>query len=121
MVKILNFIFGGVLVLLGLNSLFGIFGDPAYMFFIVGGIGVIILLTPVMRGSSNPFYYFVKRWIFGGFLVLSSISSFLGGMVPGLDYISYGTITAGLITILIGTIYFLSVIERTKNINLSVE
>jgi len=110
MVKILNFIFGSVLVLIGLNSLLGLITEPDYMLFIIGGIGAIIMFVPI--SSDRKFFKFVRRWIFGGFLVLSAFLNFVGG-IPYLELIQYGNWFAGLIIIFIGAIYFLSAFERT--------
>lgn len=116
--KIITLIFGAILGLLGLNSILGIYTAPAYMFFVVGGMGVIIMFTPIMKGKG--FYSFIRRWIFGAFLVLSAFGALIPGLsnVSFMSAISYGTFVSGLIILIIGAIYLLSVFRNTREMEI---
>jgi hypothetical protein len=124
MSKVITFIFGGILVFFGLDSLFGGFflglvglNLPEYMMFIVGGMGAIILLTPIIKiGVMSDSFYWIRRWVFGGFLVLSGLGTILSGYfgMAIFDGVSYGTITAAIAYLLIGGIYILSVVKGGK-------
>lgn len=133
MSKVITFIFGGILVFFGLDSLLGGFflglaglNLPEYIMFIVGGMGAIILLTPIIKIGVNvpggfsqkmgDSFYWIRRWVFGGFLVLSGLGTILSGYF-GLAFfsgVSYGTITAAIAYLLIGGIYILSVVKGGK-------
>lgn len=138
MSKVITFIFGGILVFFGLDSLLGGFflglaglNLPEYIMFIVGGMGAIILLTPILRTGKKDetgkkdnivknrmggSFYWIRRWVFGGFLVLSGLGTILSGIfgIAIFDGVAYGTITAAIAYLLIGGIYILSVVKDGK-------
>ncbi len=118
MVKVFNLIFGIVIALIGINSIFGFFTEPDYMFFVVGGIGLIVMFIPVR--SDSKFFKLVTRWIFGGFLILSALLSLIGG-IPFLELIQYGNWFAGAVIIFIGLIYFLTSFRSAVNRDLYLE
>jgi len=117
MKKWISFILGVILLLLGLNSLIGFFNEPSYTFIIVGLIGVIILLTPSFGEGHTDitgFYYVVKRWVFGAFLILSAF----GGLIPLvkniIGIISYETKIGGIIILIIGLLYIITIFKRNE-------
>lgn len=132
MSKAITFIFGGILVFFGLDSLLGGFflglaglNFPEVIMFIVGGMGVLILATPILktgnkdgivRGRMGGSFYWIRRWVFGGFLVLSGLGTILSGYfgIAFFSGVSYGTITAAIVYLLIGGIYIISVVKGGK-------
>jgi hypothetical protein len=92
------------------------------MTFIVGAIGIIIMLTPITRPRAkgekmNSFYYLVKRWVFGAVLVVCGLGSWIPYIRDYASGILYGTsVAAGLIIIFMGIIYFFSAFKRMRKV-----
>lgn len=136
MSRVLNLIYGVVLIFLAFSAWFDWIPSNLVLALLVAVMGIIILMTPLgepgyghpLRGSPSPrpFFQWIRRWFFGGFLVLSGVSSFepLFEILPYplgafLYNITLSSTTGPWIILAIGVIYFLVSFRKTRDVQLS--
>jgi len=135
--KIANFIFGGILILLGINScVMSFYGylPIEIATFIVGGVGVLIIMTPLTnmaavnqggrftsQGTIGSNYNWIRRYVFGAFLIVSGFVAFIEQVFPALvpytHQIAYGSFASGLLVAFIGAIYIVASFPSARRIN----
>jgi len=118
--KVINFIYGGILLFLAIDISFTKFIPIDLAPFAVAGMGIVILLTPIGSpvGSFAPRspFNWARRWIFGFALVLIGLSDFIPGNFTFLNSISTNSIAGIFALVIFGAIYLVSAFGRTRNI-----
>ena len=128
----LNFIYGGLLVVVIVTTWLKVF-PPAFLSFIISGLGILILMTHVDDTNAQQIYgqtyaprttgFFpkVRRWFFGGYIVLVGLMSFVDFYTdfPWAVRTSIYTFSGQLILLLIGAVYVVAAIPRARNIQIS--
>ena len=124
--KLVNLIYGGILIFLALDAMIFNLIPGTFLSILVVIMGVLILFTPLAsrrasglyRNVPAPKYQWLRRWVFGAYLVLSGIMSVVGlySDFPFMANTSIYTIGGQLILIGIGLIYFLTSFKKTRGI-----
>ena len=134
MVKVITFIFGLLLLLLGAYSIFPMIGisvpyletvDPVYLSAFIMIIGILILVIPSAKKSATEYYEsrffrYIKRWIFGILLILVGLGNdlvyfwFSGLFESIVTSIGLGTLIGGVILVALGMVYFLSAFKKIR-------
>lgn len=121
--RIITFIYGLVLAIAVLASWFGFLPD-LFLPFLVIAMGVLIFFTPLVsppmlgRGFARPRFQWLRRYLFGVYLVLAGLMSYVDVYTnfPYLARTSIYTFSGQCIILGIALIYFLAAFERTRNI-----
>ena len=123
--KVVNIVYGCVLIWLALEALWLDILPNSYLPIAIASMGAIILLTPF--GSSpygalatpRPFFQRARRWFFGiivVFMGLVSAVDALGSMFP---YLTLDSTSGAFILLGIAAIYFFSAFSRTATVGIS--
>ncbi len=104
--KVVNWIYGTLLILIALDAMFiGYLSQDLFLPVAVIIMGALILFTPMYGGSIGQV---LRRWVFGIVVVLMGIASFFQGDILRFDlsYLTVSSLSGQAILILIGIIYF---------------
>src|SRR3989344_4130662 len=133
--RVVSIIYGIILIVLSLVLMFAedtAFGIPSIFFpaFVVV-MGILILLTPMetdarrlrnlAMGTPRPAFRWLRRWVFGFFIVISGALPFLQeyiGDFPWGARLSSETFSGQLILLAVGAVYLLASFARTRNIQI---
>jgi len=122
--RLVNFIYGGLIIAVVITTWLGIF-PQVFLPFVVIILGGLILFTPVDTPSAmhplaprtprGPFQW-LRRYVFGAYMVLAGVMSYVDILsnFPWLARTSIYTFSGQLILLGIGAIYFLSAFSRTR-------
>ena len=137
MVKVISFIFGLFLLLLGLYSILPMIGvdipylevvDPVYLSVGIIIIGILILVIPPAKYAAgrsakyyeSTFFRYIKRWIFGILLILVGLGndlvySWFSDLFETIVVsIGLGTLVGGVILLALGLVYLLSASHKIR-------
>ena len=131
--RFVNFVYGGIIIAIAVIGLFferldfisGVI--PSWSFpIIVILMGVMVLITPIdptPYGVAAPrrFFQIVRRWIFGLYMVLVGIMSWVDEYTffPYLANTSVYSLFGQIILLAIGAIYILAAFDTTRGMNIS--
>ena len=124
--RIINFVYGTILLLIAIEALWTDYIPNEFLPYAVLLMGVVILFTPItrrgLRGRGwaphpRPFFDYLRRYVFGLALILMGVAS----AVPWLQetfiassFIDVSTRSGSLILAAIAAIYFLSAFKPTR-------
>lgn len=133
MSRVTTFIYGLVIAFVALDAMiFGII-PAALLPFVLMVLGVMIFLTPIVSmpayngpggrfvssGKIGPRYQWLRRYVFGIYIVAVGVLSLLGFAGQYVQEITIYTLPGQLILLLIGVIYFLATFGKTRNIQIA--
>jgi len=123
--KVINFVYGAILLWLSLESLgwlswLTIF-PQAFVPYAVLLMGVAVMATPIGKATHigvdpRPPFNFIRRYLFGAALILIGLASSIGAVASLVPLLVIGTSSGSLILLAISVIYFLSALTRTRGI-----
>ena len=128
--RVLAIIYGALILAVVITTWIGLF-PRLFLPFVVIVLGALIFMTPIVRGPAfgSPAYagapsapfQFIRRRIFGAYMVLAGLMSFVDvySNFPWLARTSIYTFSGQAILLGIGAIYFLSAFGKTRAINIS--
>lgn len=131
--RLVNWIYGGVIIYLSLDALWLHIIPNTFLSILVALMGALILFTPIdnPHGALNinnprPRFQFIRRWVFGIFFVLIGLLSIeiFYNLLPYpfgafLFNITLNSSSGPLLMLVIGVIYFLASFARTRRMQIS--
>jgi hypothetical protein len=126
MSKVTTLIYGSLLIAIVIATWTGVFPDTLLPIAVIA-MGALILFTPmvsargVLAGQIRPRFQWIRQYVFGAYLVLSGLNSFVDILsnFPWMARTSIYTFSGQLIILGIGAIYFLAAFSKTRQINVA--
>jgi hypothetical protein len=123
MAKVLSWIYGLILIALGIISFFGVdvYGvnvTGVFMIYAVGGMGVLILFTKIVPYSAlagapaatGKVGAFVRRWVFGIVLIIMAVQAYVqpGALFFDFSYVQVGSTGGSILLMFLGVMYIVA-------------
>ena len=131
--KAINIIYGILMICVAFFAIINKVIPHSLLPFAVIALGVLLLITPLekrspygysgVQGIPRPAFQWLRRWVFGIYLIVSGLVAFLPFLVEITQgyggYLSIYTLPGQLILFAIGAITFLLAIKRTRQIQVA--